>query len=81
MICSLLGTSIDSQMWYPDGDTSTEGFLLEDLFTSLNLTQIITEPTHFFRDDCTPSRIDMVVTDQPNLVLDSGVRPSIDLTV
>ena len=42
---------------------------------------MITEPTHFFRDDCKPSCIDLIVTDQPNIVLDSGVRPSLDITV
>ena len=51
------------------------------MFSDLNLTQIITEPTHFFRDDCKPSCIGLIVTDQPNLVLNSGVRPSLDPTV
>ena len=67
--------------WYPEGDTNQEGTLLNNLFSSLNLTQLISEPTHFFRDDCKPSCIDLIVTDQPNLVLDSGVRPSLDPTV
>ena len=70
-----------SQTWYPDGDTNLEGTLLVELFESLNLKQIINEPTHFFRDDCRPSCIDLIVTDQPNLILDSGVRPSLDPTV
>ena len=58
-----------SQSWYPEGDTNAEGVLLDNLFSDLNLTQMITEPTHFFRNDCKPSCIDLVVTDQPNLVL------------
>ena len=70
-----------SQQWYPDGDTNNEGALLVDLFDSLDLKQIISEPTHFFRNDCKPSCIDLIVTDEPNLVLDSGVRPSLDPTV
>ena len=70
-----------SQAWYPDGDSNPEGVLLDDLFTELNLTQLISEPTHFFRDDCKPSCIDLVITDQPNIVLNSGVRSSIDPTV
>ena len=64
--------------WYPEGDSNAEGFHLDNLFSSLNLTQLISEPTHFFRDDCNPSCIDLVITDQPNLVLESGVRPSLD---
>ena len=39
------------------------------------------EPTHFFRDDCLPSCIDIILTDQPNLVTNSGVRPSLDPAV
>ena len=64
--------------WYPEGDSNAEGFQLDNLFSSLNLSQLISEPTHFFRNDCTPSCIDLIITDQPNLVLDSGVRPSLD---
>ena len=70
-----------SQSWYSEANTNTEGQLLDDLFTSLNLDQIISEPTHFFRDDCKPSCIDLIITDQPNLVLESGVRPSLDPSV
>ena len=70
-----------SQSWYPEGDTNAEGVQLENLFSDLNLTQIITEPTHFFRDDCKPSCIDLIITDQPNIVLNSGVRSSLDSAV
>ena len=70
-----------TQAWYPEGDTNAEGAKLDELFSSLNLHQIIDEPTHFFRDDCAPSCIDIVLTDQSNLVMSSGVRPSLDPTV
>ena len=70
-----------SQAWYPEGDTNPEGVLLDNLFSDLNLNQIISEPTHFFNDYCKPSCIDLVVTDQPNIVMDSGVRDSLDVTV
>ena len=33
--------------WWPDGDSNPEGRDIEDLFFSLNLTQIISEPTNF----------------------------------
>lgn len=33
---------------------------------------------YFFREDCAPSSIDVILTDQSNLVLDSSVRPSLD---
>ena len=71
-----------SQMWYPDGDTNAEGTLLDDLFNSLSLKQLISEPaTHYFRDDCRPSCIDLILTDQPNLIIESGVRSFLDPTV
>ena len=70
-----------TQVWYPGGDTNAEGVKLDELFSNLNLTQLIDEPTHFFRDDCVPSCIDIILTDQPNLVMSSGVRPSLDPTV
>ena len=70
-----------SQTWYPEGQTNAVGVHLDILFSYLNLTQILTEPTHFMRDDCEPSCIYLIVTDQPRLVLDSGVRPSLDNTV
>ena len=66
-----------SQLWWPGGDTNREGSKIEELFNSLNLTQVISEPTNF-TPGCRPSCIDLIVTDQPNLVLDSGTRDSLD---
>ena len=66
-----------SQIWWPGGDTNREGREIEDLFSSLNLSQIISEPTNF-TPGCLPSCIDLIVTDQPNLILDSGTRASLD---
>ena len=66
-----------SQLWWSDGDTNAEGREIEELFNELNLTQIISEPTNF-TPNCRPSCIDLIATDQPNLILDSGTRPSLD---
>ena len=66
-----------SQVWWPEGDTNAEGREIEDVFNELNLTQIISEPTNF-TPNSRPSCIDLIVTDQPNLILDSGTRPSLD---
>ena len=60
-----------SQTWYPEGDTTPEGVDLDDLFSNLNLTQLISEPTHFMHDTCQPTCIDLIATDQPNFVLNS----------
>ena len=66
-----------SQFWWEQGKTTPEGKEIEALFTSLNLSQVISEPTNF-EPDKNPSCIDLLVTDQPNLILDSGTRPSLD---
>ena len=65
-----------SQLWWPGGDTTPEGSRIEDLTTSLGLSQLITEPTNF-EPNKKPSCIDLIFTDQPNLVLESGTRSSI----
>ena len=65
--------------WWSQGDSTQEGIQLDNTFSDLNLTQLICEPTHF-REHCIPSCIDLTITDQPNLVLESGVRPSLDPT-
>ena len=66
-----------SKLWWSGGDTTPEGQELEDLFTSLNLSQIINEPTNFTPHK-NPTCIDLIFTDQPNLVLSSGTRSSLD---
>ena len=66
-----------SQLWWPDGDTTAEGREIENLISSLGLSQLISEPTNFDPNK-NPSCIDLIITDQPNLVLDSGTRASLD---
>ena len=66
-----------SKFWWPDGDTNVEGSEMEELFNSLNLTQLISEPTNF-TPHCHPSCIDLILTDCPNLAINYGVRPSLD---
>ena len=64
-----------SQFWWPDGGTTPEGTEIENLFTSLGLSQVICEPTNF-EPNKNPSCIDLVITNQPNLILDCGTRAS-----
>ena len=66
-----------SQFWWPDGDTNPEGIEIENLFTSLGLSQIIYEPTNF-EPNKNPTCIDLIATDQPNIILDCGTRASLD---
>ena len=69
--------NVHSQLWWPDGDTTREGSELEDLFTLRGLSQLISEPTNF-EPHKNLSCIDLIITNQPNLILDSGTRPSLD---
>ena len=36
-----------SQLWWPDGNTTVEGREIENLISSLNLSQLISESTNF----------------------------------
>ena len=66
-----------SQLWYPDGISTPEGEGIENFILSQGLHQIISEPTHFVPNK-NPTCIDFIITDQPNLILDSGTRSSPD---
>ena len=66
-----------TQFWWPDGDTTLDGMEIENLLTSLDLSQIISEPTNF-EPNKNPSCIDLFITDQPNLFLSCGTRASLD---
>ena len=66
-----------SKLWWPNGDTNPEGIALDELFSKLGLSQVISEPTNF-EPGKTPSCIDLIVTDQPNIILESGTRASLD---
>ena len=66
-----------SQLWWSDGDTAPEGMEIDNLLSSVGLSQIITEPK-IFEPNKNPSCIDLIITDQPNLILDCGTRASLD---
>ena len=56
-----------SLSWWPSGDTNAEGFALDNLLSTLDLSQLISEPTNF-EENKSPSCIDLVICDQPNVV-------------
>ena len=66
-----------SRLWWDEGDTNPEGREIEELTSRLGLTQLISEPTNF-EPNKKPSCIDLIFTDQPNTVLNSGTKPSLD---
>ena len=66
-----------TQSWWLSGKTTPEGEEIDELFAKLGLSQIISEPTNF-EPHKNPSCIDLIVTDQPNIILESGARASLD---
>ena len=66
-----------SQLWWNEGDSNPEGGKIEDMTSFLGLVQLINEPTNF-EPNKKPSCIDLIFTDQPNIVLNSGTKPSLD---
>ena len=67
----------NAQVSWPDGDTTAVGMEIEHLLLSLGLSQVISEPTNF-EPNKNPSCIDLVIIDQPILILDCGTRSSLD---
>ena len=61
-----------SQFSRPNGDTTPKGVKIDELFTNLGLSQVISEPTNF-----EPHK-NLIVTDQSNIILESGIRASLD---
>ena len=66
----ILGDLDATTNWW-QGDTQTsEGSQIDYLTTSYGFQQLISEPTHILKDSS--SCIDLIFTDQPNLITDSG---------
>ena len=64
-----------SPQWWENDLENDAGKSLEPFIADLGLQQLISEPTHFMGDS--RSCIDLILTDQPNLFIDSGVHPSL----
>ena len=54
-----------------------EGIALDEFLETNNLNQLINEPTNIRRESM--SYIDLIITDQPNLFVECGVHPSLDV--
>ena len=55
--------------------TTAEGAKIDSITTSYCFSQIIIDPTHILRN--VSSCVDLVFTNQPNLVPESGIHPSL----
>ena len=64
-----------STQWWENDIENNEGKLFEPVTSDLGLHQMISEPTHLMGDS--KSCIDLILTDQPNLIIESGVHQSL----
>ena len=65
-----------SSQWWPQDVEHHEGSVLDELIGTNNLYQLVNEPTNI-RNEGMPC-IDLIITDQPNMFIESGVHPSLD---
>ena len=61
-----------SKSWWSGDSTTIEGTRLDSLVSTHGFHELISEPTHILRNSL--SCIDFIFTDQPSLVVDSGVH-------
>ena len=61
--------------WYANDNTNIEGSKIGILIVSFGFNQIINEPTNILHSFS--SRIDLIFTSQPSLVIESGVHSSL----
>ena len=61
--------------WYLNDVTSFEGSQIEFLASQFAMSQVINETTHIL--DNSKSCIDLIFTSQSNMIMDSGVHPSL----
>ena len=61
--------------WYLTDITSFEGSEINFLASQFAMSQVIKEPTHIL--DNSKSCLDLIFTSQPNMIMDSGVHPSL----
>ena len=63
-----------SKTWFINDQSSREGTQLESLTSLYGMKQLIAEPTHVLENSS--SCIDLIFTNQPNLIMDAGVYHS-----
>ena len=66
-----------SSQWWGEDIENLEGTALDEKFETNNLYQLIDEQTNMRSGSM--SCIDLVITDQPNIFVETGVHPSLDV--
>ena len=64
-----------SSKWQTDDKTTQGGLKIENLLSQFSLSQVINEPTHISQNF--NSCIDLLFTNQQNLITDAGIHPSL----
>ena len=64
-----------SKSWCVDHKAIYEGLKIDPLLKTHDLHQLISQPTHLL--PASSACVDLIFTDQPNLVVNSGVHPSL----
>ena len=64
-----------SSNWSSNDTTTAEGAQLVYLTSLYGMKQVITKPTHILEESS--SYIDLIFSNQPNLIIDSGVHPTL----
>ena len=64
-----------SNLWFKGDKTTYEGSKIDGITSTFGLQQIINEPTHITGDSS--CCIDLILTSQPNLVIESGMHSSL----
>ena len=67
--------NVRSSNWWKNDLSTSEGTQFDSLTTSYGLSQIISDPTHILPNSS--SCIDLIFTNQSNLVTESGIHPSL----
>ena len=65
--------------WWPNGVDNACGLELFNSSTLHGYSQVISEPTNF-QPNSSPSCIDLIFTNQPNLIIESGVQATLSNT-
>ena len=65
--------------WWPYGTSNHCRLEMYNSSTLLGYTQVINEPTNF-QPNGSPSCIDLIFTNQPNLILECGIHPTLSNT-
>ena len=72
----LLGEFNAKSKWWSINDTTAEeGTILENLTSLFGMKQLMSDPTQILQ--YSSSCIDLIFVNQPNLVIDSGIHPSL----